>query len=71
MHCEGMGSTHSAVRISGGLGKRLEGGSRPSPMLSKGLSDIEIAEALGISLERFVAVLVEAGLRPRPTDCDA
>ena len=43
----------------------------PRTARSTGLSDKEIAEALGISLERFVAVLVEAGLRPRPTDCDA
>jgi hypothetical protein len=66
-----MGSIHSAVHINGGLGKRLRGGYRPSPMLSKGLGDKEIAEALGIRLERFVAVLVEAGLRPRRKECDA
>jgi hypothetical protein len=40
-------------------------------MLSKGLGDEEIAGALGISLERFVAVLIEAGLRPSRRECDA
>ena len=71
MHCEGVGSTHSAVQINGGLGKKLGGGSRPSPILSEGPTDKEIAEMLGISPERFVAALDRAGLRPCPEECDA
>ena len=70
-HCKGMGSIQSAVRINGGLGKRMGDGSRPRPKLSEGLSDREIAEALGVRLKRFLAVLCEAGLRPYPKEHDA
>lgn len=39
---------------------------KPSTARSIGLSDIELAEALGISLERLVDALNEAGLGRRP-----
>jgi len=65
MYCEGMG-TYRAVHINSDLGKRIGCGLGPGPMVSEGLSDGEIAQVLGVRLERFLAVLYEAGLRPRP-----